>query len=95
MFRNFLYGRSWLPSIAPLLGVDILTIRVWVGVAIDLGGHAGDGGGELFNLRLHRCQFIRCLNVGCYVGGIIGCTCAGELLDVLADLVAIVCHLID
>ena len=77
------------------VGVDILAIRVGVRIVVELVGHAGDGGGELFNLRLHRCQFIRCLNVGCYVGGIIGCTCAGELLDLLADLVAIVCHLID
>ena len=72
------------------VGVDILAIRVWVGVAIELGGHAGDGGGELFNLRLHRCQLIRCLDVGCRVGDIIGCTCAGELLDVLTDLVSII-----
>ena len=76
------------------VGVDILAIRVWVGVAIELGGHAGDGGGELFNLRLHRCQLICCLNVGCRVDGIIGCTCAGELLDVFADLVTVVCHLV-
>ena len=80
------------------VGVDILAIRVRVRVrvrvAIELVGHAGNGGGELLNLRLHRCQLIRCLNVGCRVGGIIGCTCAGELLDVLADLVTVVCHLI-
>ncbi len=33
------------------------------------------------------------MDVGCCVG-CFGCACTGELLDVLADLIAIVCHLI-
>ena len=68
------------------VGIDVL--------AIELGGHAVDGGGEFLYLRLHCCHFVRCLNVGCCVGCIVGHACAGELLDVFADLIAIVCHLI-
>ena len=69
------------------VGIDVLTI-------VEFGGHAGDGGGEFLDLRLHHHQFVRCLNVGCCVRCVIGRACAGELLDVLADLISIVCHLI-
>ncbi len=40
------------------VGVDILAIRVWVGVAIELGGHAGDGGGELLAYSLFECWLL-------------------------------------
>jgi len=68
------------------VGIDVL--------AVELGGHAGDGGGEFLDLRLHRRQFVCCLDVGHCVGCVVGCACAGELLDVLSDLIAVVCHLI-
>jgi len=68
------------------VGIDVLTI--------ELGGHAGDGGGEFLDLRLHRHQFVCCLNIGRCVGCVVGHACTGELLDVLADLISIVCHLI-
>ena len=68
------------------VGVDAL--------AIELGGHAGDGGGEFLHLCLHCCQFVCCLNISRCIGCIVGHACAGELLDVLTDLFAIVCHLI-
>jgi hypothetical protein len=68
------------------VGIDVLTI--------ELGGHARDGGGEFLDLHLHRCQFVRCLNFGRCVSCVVGCACAGMLLDVLADLIPIVCNLI-
>ncbi len=68
------------------VGIDVL--------AIELGDHAGDGGSEFLDLRFHRCQFVCCLNVIRCVGCVVGPACAGELLDVLDDLIPIVCHLI-
>ena len=65
------------------VGIDVLTI-------VELGGHAGDGGGEFLDLRLHRRQFVLCLNTGRCVGCVVGRACAGELLDVLTDLVSII-----
>ena len=50
------------------VGIDVLTI--------ELGGHAGDGDDEFLYLRLHRCQFVRCLNVGCCAGCVVGRTAA-------------------
>ena len=68
------------------VGIDVL--------AIELGGHAGNGGGEFLHLRLHCCQLVCCLNVSRCVGCVVGRACAGKLLDVLTDLLAIVSHLI-
>ena len=78
---------------APAAASTVTAVGIGV-LVVELGGHAGDGGGEFLNLRLHCRQFVRCLNVGCCVGCVVGRTCTGELLDVLSDLVTVVCHLI-
>ena len=52
---------KWAPLAAftcSAVGVDILAIRVRVRFAIELVGHAGDGGGELLNLPLSECWLL-------------------------------------
>ncbi len=40
------------PVLLPAIAVSAVGIDV---LAIELGGHAGNGGGELLDFRLHRC----------------------------------------
>ena len=54
------------------VGIDVLTL--------ELGGHAGDGGGEFLDLHLHHHQFVCCLNVGRCVGCVFGCACTNNIV---------------